>query len=233
MRSETLKALIEAGRVAAEPPLQVPPGPEQAAHIEALRQAIVAESPHAHFSKWNDRQVLVVQPEPPSQGDGVSYSYRYAMSSLYVFFSGSELTLSHHHTSGAEGVPLAGLAQLQRTLAAVCERLLEERRRKQKRDKIRKLKERSIEAQIEALAARHGFVFALDRMHAKVKLTVRLDDQNGLSVDIPHSRAAEIIAGLPAFIGDVRSVCEKHVRFKVIATAHLRFRGPAKASRQA
>ena len=104
----------------------------------------------------------------------------------------------------------------------------QERRREQKREKIRKLKERAVETQIEGLAARIGFAFALEPMHLKVKLIVRLDAQNGLYVDIPYKGADEVVAGLPPLVETVRKLVGRGARFKVLGSAYVRFREPAK-----
>ena len=131
---------------------------------------------------------------------------------------------------GSKGVPLSGAAELLRLLGAIRERLLEQQRKAQKREKIRKLKERSIESQIDALAARRGFAYALQPMQLKVKLTVRLDDQNGLFVDIPYGRIQEVIADLEPLIEKVRELYRSGVRFKLGSIVHIRsFRGPRQA----
>jgi hypothetical protein len=147
-----------------------------------------------------------------------------------VFFVGEELRISQSYGYQNEGVPLSGVEQLRRLLSVLRDKMLEERRREQKRDKIRKLKERAIETQIEALATRMRFAYLLEPMRNKVKLVVRLDDQNGLFVDIPHGRIQDVIAGLEKLIETVLELYRCGARFKVTSVAHLgRFRDPGRA----
>lgn len=226
MRSlSELTSLIKASAAPDEPPLRVPAGPAQQEHLEALRAGIQAESAGADITTWDKRPMLVVRVEVPSP-DG---QWRYGGStSLRVGFTGDELQVSDgYHDKSA---PLAGLPQLRRLVARVHERLLEYRRREQKRDKLRKLKERAIEGQIDALAARHGFTYALDPKATKVELVVRLDDQNGISIDIPHKRVQEVLADLPRLLDNLRALYHTGVRFKVVSTRYVRnFRDPRPA----
>lgn len=230
MRYATLKALVEASRRPDEPGLLVPAGPRQKETLETLREAIRDESPQAHISQWDKRPVLLAGVEVPRVNDTRSYYgyYRHA-DSVRVFFVGEELRATGTY-SLEEGVPLAGEAQLRRILESLREKLVEEQRREQKRAKIRKLKERSIETQIEALAAEMRFAYALRRMHTKVKLVVRLDDQNALFVDIPHGRIQEVIPELPPLIETVRDLYRSGARFKVASSLGIgRFREPGPA----
>ena len=219
-----LKSLIDASRLPGEAPLRVPPGPEQARQLEALKSAIQPENPDAHLSKWSGAQALLVQVRIPVEG---TYpSYRDSLS-LQVTFAGDTLQVLVGYRG--DGVPLSGANQLRRLCAAVRERLLAYWRREQKREKIRKLKERAIETQIEALAARMRFAYALRPMRSKVKLIVRLDRQNGLIVDIPHNRIEEIIAGLEPLIETVRALYGHGARFKVAGVDGRGFREPPPA----
>jgi hypothetical protein len=225
MRRPEIEALLLASGTAGEPALRVPPGPAQDAALEAIRQEILSESPHAHLSKWDKRQGLVASTNLP----GVTgyRSYRYTRT-LYVFFTGEELQVSDAFRK--EGSPLSGAEQLRRLFATLRERMHEQHRREQKRDKIRKLKERSIEAQVDAIAARVGFAYVLRPMQTKVKLVVRLDGQSGLAVDIPYGRIQEVLEGLPALVEKVRDLYGQGVRFKLVSTLYVRdFRDPGRA----
>lgn len=220
-----LKSLIKASAVEGEPPLRVPPGPAQLAQLEALKAGIQAESAAADLSKWDKREVLIVRVDLPSL-DG---EWRYGGStSLHVHFTDDALEVSDGYKN--KGAPLAGLPHLRRLVVAVRERLLEYRRREQKRDKLRKLNERAIEAQVDALAQRHGFTYAIEPKATKVELVVRLDAQNGISIDIPHQRIQEILADLPRLIDNLRALYHTGVRFKVVSTRYVRgFREPRPA----
>jgi hypothetical protein len=218
-----LKPLIKASRRPDEPPVRVPPGPGQ----QALKKEIEGEDADAHFSTWDKRQVLVVQAQLPGRDSVYGYGFRFS-DSAYVLFAGDELHVAARF--GEEGVPLTGAPHLRRLLAAVREVLLAQRKQQQKRDKLRKLKERSIETQVDAIAARMRFAYVLEPMHKKVKLTVRLNARSGLEVDIPHGRIQETLAELPKLIGEVRAIYGPDATFKVVATAHVRhFREPGPA----
>jgi hypothetical protein len=220
-----LKSLVKASLVEGELPLRVPPGPAQLAELSSLQEALRAETAAADLSTWDKRQVLILRVQAPSP-DGV---WRYGGSaSLNVYFTGDALQVSQGYRT--EGAPLTGLPQLRRLVAAVYERLVQQRRREQRRDKLRKLKQRAIEAQVEVLAARHGFAYAIEPMATKVTLVVRLDAHNGISIDLPHKRAEEVLADLPKLLDNLRALYRTGVRFKVISTRYVRdFREPRPA----
>jgi hypothetical protein len=110
---------------------------------------------------------------------------------------------------------------------AVRERLHTQLKREQKRDKLRKLKERAIATYVEALAARMGFSYALENMHNKVKLVVKLEGRNGLHLDIPHGRFQQAIDEMPPIIEAVQELYARGARFTVASTARVgSFRSP-------
>src|SRR5207245_428513 len=114
--------------------------------------------------------------------------------SLYVYFSGEELQVGP--SFGMKGVPLSGMDQLRSIRTAAHEQLEDARRRRQKHEKIRHLKERSIQTQVEAEARRLGFEFVIERMQTKLKLIIRIDEKNGMVLDLPHSRIEEPLQDL-------------------------------------
>jgi hypothetical protein len=222
MRQDAISAAVEETRSDAEPAVRVPPGPAQGERIEALKQEIEASGGSVHVSRWNDKKALSVQVDLP--GGAGSWSWRYS-TSVNVFFFGDELRAGY--AVGDTGAPLGGLPHLQRAIAVLREKLLERRAREQKREKIRKLKERSIESQVTALAGRVGFSYALEPMHTKVKLAVRLTKEHALVVDIPYGRIQEVLADLPPLIERVRELYRSGARFKVEGSQGYRFREPA------
>ncbi len=195
------------------------------AHLEALKRGLTGDTSGVHVSRWNDGHALIVPVDLP--GSDGSWTWRYS-TRLCVFFVGDELHAASD--AGSASAPLGDAPHLRRVMAALRERMLEQRGRDQKREKIRKLKERSIEAQVEALAARLGFSYALHPLHTKVKLVVRLDKTYALVVDVPYARIQAALAELPPLLDKVRDLHRTGARFKIERCLGHRFRDPRPAS---
>jgi hypothetical protein len=206
----TVKRLLKESRVPEEPPLRVPPGPKQLAELEALKEELEEESSSSELMKWNKRDVLRIEPIVPESHERSYYAYRY---SVHVSFADDELRIGPAY--GEETIPCSGIDQIKRTLTALRDRLTDEGRRAQKSEKLRKLKERAIETQIEALARRHNFAYAIETMNVKIKLFIELDEKESLAVDIPHNRFQAVLAELPGLIEAVRDVHARGFRYSI------------------
>jgi hypothetical protein len=226
MMSGTFKRLLAEGRLPEEPPVRVPAGPEQLAALEAIKAGIAEDLAGVELSKWDKVPTLRIDPRVPGHRDhGHGYGYRHV---LRVSFAGDELQVAPAWGDGA--VPCGGIDQLRRTLEVVRERLAGEVRRAQKSEKLKKLKQRAIETQIEALARRLGFSYAIEAMRSKTKLFVALDDQAAIAVDVPHGKYASVLAELPDLVAAVRAVHARGFRYSIVARDRLRpFREPRRA----
>jgi len=222
-----IEALVAATRAPAEgaapdPQVRVP-GPGQREALEALGREITPEGASTHIASWNKQDDLVVEISISGLSGYSSYRYR---EDLHVFFAGEALQIASGYGRADHG-PLGGLPHLRRVVGAVRERLHQRLKREQKREKLKKLKERAIATHVEALAARMGLSYALENMHNKVKLAIKLDERNGLFFDIPHGRFQQAIDEMPPIIEAVQEVYARGVRFTIASTVHVRsFRSP-------
>jgi hypothetical protein len=222
-----LEALIAATRAPAEgaapdPQVRVPAAGQKEA-LEALGRGIAPEGPSTHVAKWNKHEDLVVEVAISGLSGYGSYRYR---EDLHVFFTGDVLQIASGYGRAEHG-PLGGLPHLRRVVAGIRERLHTRLKREQKREKLKKLKERAIATHVEALAARMGLSYALENMHNKVKLIVKLDERNGLFLDIPHGRFQQAIDEMPPIIEAVQEIYARGVRFTIGSTVHVgSFRSP-------
>jgi hypothetical protein len=182
------------------------PAVAQHATLEVLRTRIARASADAHITTWNKAPALVVPIALP-RGHDDPYTYP---DSVYVFFSGDEMRVGQE--VGPGGAPLAGAPHLLRIIEAVQERLREGRGRARKRGKLRALKARYIETQVEALAARLGVPCDVNPMPSRVEVFAHFGGYNGVRLHVPYGRAEEVLAKLPPIIEAARELYRRAER---------------------
>jgi len=123
-------------------------------------------------------------------------------------------------------VPISGIDHVFRLIDGAKKRLLELRANEQKQKKVKELKTRAIETQVEGLAQRLQFAYRLKRMHTKVVLIVQLDKRQSLFVDIPLGKIQQSIDRIEPLVRHVRELYDEGLRFKIAVSPHGDFRQP-------
>src|SRR5690606_19188161 len=123
------------------------------------------------------------------------------------------LRLCHERHGRSSGVPVSGIAQLARFWEAARARVEVARQREAKREKIARLKERSVEGQVAALAGELAFSYHVERRPRHVRLSIRLDAKDALRVDLPLSDVQGALAGLARVVTAVRALYAEGARF--------------------
>lgn len=212
MNYTALQTLVETSHDASEPDVVVP-RPQQLAHLKELCQTIEAAGVECAGPGSERDPVLRIDPDQHQRLDYSPYH-------LLISFSKEGLReLSTGYSGG--GVPLTSVAQLLRVLKGADERIAREVTLKQRRDKIRGLKRRAIETQIEALARRMGFAYMLSPMHTKDKLYVRLNPRDTVVIDIPHRTLQEAIERLEPLLRAVRDLVQVGLSFQLARTTDV------------
>lgn|GEM_PF-2930901 len=208
MNITSVQALVRASVREGEPAFRCASKDQQRACLDALAEAMLAAGAiESRVQTWNHQPFLAIPLRPDMHWRG-RYSVR-------VYFDGDQLRLSAERHKNAGGVPLSGVAQLRRFWEAARERVEFDRQREAKRDKLAKLKERSAEAQIAALARRLGFSYATRQMERKLKLTIRLDERRALIVDVPLRDIPATLAGVERLYLRARALCNDEVPFEI------------------
>lgn len=122
--------------------------------------------------------------------------------------------------------PIAKLDQVWHVVEGLEKKLHERSARVLKQQKIRDLKTRSVEAQVEDLAQRLQFAYQLTKKHTKLVLVVKLDDQRSLYVDIPLAKIQETLDGLETLIREVKELYIQGLRFKIAQSPYGKFQQP-------
>lgn len=212
----SLKSLINASAEPGQAQVCVPSA-QQKAHLEELAQSMKALGIDSHSNSY--------QGTSPTLYLDLNRRGRLGYSSFYYsvvigFSKEGVRQLYAGHTSG-EGVPLTSLEQLQRLTKKLNERLDQEQARQSKRDKILRLKQRSIETQVEELARRLRFAYALRPMQLKTKLYVRVSDADAMVIDVPHKALQETLDRLETLLVTVRQLAGEGLHFQMARLHHV------------
>ncbi len=124
------------------------------------------------------------------------------------------------------GRPIAKLEQVWHVVEGIKKKLRERNARAQKQQKIRDLKTRSVEMQVEDLAQRLQFAYQLTEKYTKMVLVVELDDQRSLYIDIPLAKIQETLDGLETLIREVKELYIQGLRFKIALSPYGKFEQP-------
>jgi hypothetical protein len=129
-----------------------------------------------------------------------------------LYFDKDELTLK----TGSFREPVSDTEHLIRFLEAVKKKYRERENRALKRKKLLNLKSKAIESRVRTLAEEMKFDYFLDKYYQnKVKLTIRLDDLDGIEIDIPYNRFQEVLDGVGKTVQNIAELYEKGLKFKV------------------
>ncbi len=146
----------------------------------------------------------------------INFNYKH----IDVFFEDDVLQLQLGYNGH---FPVSNLAQVTLILEAVKEAMREEKERELKKDKVRSLLSRSIESKVKLLAQELKFDYHLDSMKTKLKLSVRINAQYGIVVDIPYAKFQEVLSGLRTLIQTIFELYGQGIRFKVTGIQDIRY----------
>jgi len=93
--------------------------------------------------------------------------------------------------------------------------LRRQRAHQAKRDKLRDLKARAIIAQVRQIAKEDGFDFATETDNIKLKLYIRLKEQDCFRVDIPFNKFQELLPKLRTSTQSIRELYASGIRFRL------------------
>lgn len=223
--ANSIKSIFDAAPTPAGSPIQVIGLQEQRVFLEALRDDI----------KKANRDC---KPELTAAGRGTSLlrinfdvdtrqtrgSYWDSMQLQIEFKDNVPIIIAgySHHLH----LPFVNIDQIWDLIDRLRKKMLEKLAREQKQKKLKDLKTRSIEAQVEILAARLHFAYRLERKHTKVVLVVELDARQSLYVDIPLGKLQDTLDRLEPLIGQVRELYGEGLRFKIGLSPYGDFHKP-------
>lgn len=149
----------------------------------------------------------------------------YGRNELQLFFDKDVLLLRAGYTADHK-LPLSSLDQMWEFLDAFRVKLIEKAGQVQKQQKVRDLRARSAELQIEDLAQRLQFAYQIIRKQIKVVLVVQINAQRSLYIDIPLGKLQETIDRLEGLILHVRNLYDEGLRIKIAAPPYGHFQMP-------
>jgi hypothetical protein len=224
MQLETLKQLLAASVDPSDAPVIVRRGAAQRALLETLAQEIGGDGVQAYVGTRSGEPRLSIEVDVAAGAEErLGYGFREGMQGGFL---GDRLSLGTRAGLDETAVPLAGAAQLGRAIAAVRARLDGEVRRAMKRAKIRRIKERAVEAKVEALAREMDFSYHVEGFADRMRLAVALDDSNALFFDFPHGCADEALTRVKQVVAVVRKLRAGGAYFTLGAVDPERLRRP-------
>lgn len=123
-----------------------------------------------------------------------------------------ELMLGHVYV---EDVMVSSIAEIEAFIAACQVRLDRQVTLANKRQKVREFKVQAIIAQVKQIAVEDHFEFFTENDMVKLKLSVRIDENQVIQINIPFNRFQEVLSKLRSIIAAVREVYEQGVHFKI------------------
>ncbi len=132
-----------------------------------------------------------------------------------------ELCIEHNSAKAT----VSDLEEIISFLSTCLGRVERQQAQRSKRKKLRDFKTQAIIAQIKKLAKEDKFDFSTDTDTVKLKLYVRLFDDECIEIHIPFSTFQEILPDLRSTISSLRDLCSKGITFKIKSVYFYRGRG--------
>ena len=110
--------------------------------------------------------------------------------------------------------PISDIGEIVALMQAFRQRVEQQKAKAVKRQKQRDLKQQAILAQVRKIAKEDQFDFATDVDSIKLKLIVRLSEDDYFVIEIPFNRFKEVLPNLRTAIQALRQVYNSGVRFK-------------------
>ena len=190
-------------------------------HIENTQRNCSAQL--GNFSR-NTHQLSIFIKDVSFMSEGY-----YPMSEqLHLQFKDGALRMGFGYRMNRE-VPVTSLEQVCQTIESVAKKLQARGARRKKHEKIRDLKARSVEAQVDEIAQRLQFEYQVMRKHTKLVLAIALDEDRCLFVDIPLGKIQETIERLEVLIQQIKALYGEGLRFKIEGKPYGEFRKPKPA----
>ncbi len=106
------------------------------------------------------------------------------------------------------------------------ERVDRRQAQKSKRQKVRNFKEQAIIAQIKKIAREERFAFYTDTDSVKLKLFIRLSENDSAQIDIPFKTFQQVLSHLRPTIKALMMLKERNIKVKLHAKAYGRWTEP-------
>ena len=110
--------------------------------------------------------------------------------------------------------PISDIGEVVALIQAFLQRVDQQKAQAAKRQKQKDLKIQAILAQVRKIAKEDGFDFATEVDSIKLKLIIRLSDQDYFAILIPFNRFKEVLFNLRTAIQALRETYNSGVRFK-------------------
>ena len=110
--------------------------------------------------------------------------------------------------------PISDIGEVVALAQAFLQRVEQQKAQATKRQKQKDLKMQAILAQVRKIAKEDGFDFATEVDSVKIKLIIRLSDQDYFAILIPFNRFKEVLPNLRNAIQALRETYDSGVRFK-------------------
>lgn len=110
--------------------------------------------------------------------------------------------------------PISDIGEVVALAQAFLQRVEQQKAQATKRQKQKDLKMQAILAQVRKIAKEDGFDFATEVDNVKIKLIIRLSDQDYFAILIPFNRFKEVLPNLRNAIQALRETYDSGVRFK-------------------
>lgn len=147
--------------------------------------------------------------------DGDRYSYQMTEFRVFRLEGGAEdgtvvLVVSHLEAT------LSSVDEIEEIVLDYGRRLARRRALAAKREKVRHLKSQAVVAQVKALGEEMRFDFKIDHDKVKMKLLIRLNADEAISLIIPFKDFQEKIPHLRRMITTLREFHETGIRFQIV-----------------
>jgi hypothetical protein len=109
---------------------------------------------------------------------------------------------------------LAGPEALRALLEALLEGLRQHVFKQRKAHKVRNLQTQAIQAQVRQIANEERFAFRIDTTARLIKIEVRLDEYNQLTLSVPFTEFENALLQLREMIVNLRALHQRRIRFK-------------------
>ncbi|MBK8534258.1 MAG: hypothetical protein IPL59_03540 [Candidatus Competibacteraceae bacterium] len=117
--------------------------------------------------------------------------------------------------SYGKAVVVSSLAEIEAFIAACQAQFNRQAALANRRQKVREFKAQAIIAQVKQIAAEDRFEFFTENDTIKLKLSIRLDKNQAIQINIPFNRFQEVLSKLRSIIASVREVYQQGVHFKM------------------
>lgn len=202
------------------PPLRVEPGGRQGLGKEILKRLQrfegVAEDDRPSMQDGEKKRlVCAFSIEIPRRGYYSTDDFRLLVG------KNRELIIHYYHR---DHITVASLEELEAFVDAYLERLRSRQARAKKRKKVQELKTQVIVARVKKLAKELEVDFRTETDTVKVKLFIKMDDDQAIQIAIPYKQFNQIVPQLRTTIAALRDLHQTGIRFKTVVSPQWAWR---------